>query len=183
MNTQQERAAGRSWRERMPALFRRVPSLVYRQGRTEPIVGPEARAELAALAEELGVLDEVLEPSFQRLDAEALGAQNSYRLLRLVLIVGAAVATLLGTWQAAADGSEWAGLAEGLVGALLAGVTALLQARGFHRRYLATRLGAERLRSEYFLFIARSGSYAGDRVAARAALEQQVLLIEQESGA
>ena len=99
-----------------------------------------------------------------------------------MLVFGAAVATLLGAWQAASEGSEWAGLAEGLVGAALAGVTALLQARSFHRRYLDSRLGAERLRSEYFGFLARTGRYKADPAAARRRLEEQVLRIEQETG-
>src|SRR5688572_8256845 len=106
-----------------PALLRRLPTLVYREGEQTPIVEPEVRSGLGALSADLTVLGEVLEPTFQRLDAAALRAQNSYHLLRLVLIFGAAIATLLGTWQAASDGSEWAGLAEGLVGASLAGVT------------------------------------------------------------
>jgi Protein of unknown function (DUF4231) len=163
-----------------PALLRRLPRLVYRAGEGEPIVPRAAPSELSALAADLALLDEVLEPSFQRLDAAALEAQNYYRLLRLVLIFGGALATLLGTWQAASDGSEWAGLAEGLLGALLAGVAALLQARGFHRRYLATRLGAERLRSECFLFLARTEQQV-DPAAARASLERRVLRIEQEA--
>ena len=165
-----------------PALLRRFPSLVYRGGKDQPIVDPEARSGLNALAPDFAVLDELLEPTFQRLDAAALRAQNSYRLLRVVLIFGAAIATVLGSWQAASAGRDWPGLAEGLVGAALAGVTALLQARGFHRRYLATRLGAERLRSEYFLFLARTGGYEGDPAAARRRLEEQVVRIEQESG-
>jgi len=162
--------------------MRRLPKLVYREQEGEPIVKAEARSGLGALADDFTVLDDVLEPVFQRLDAAALGAQNSYRLMRLVLIVGVAIATLLGTWQAASDGSEWAGLLEGLVGAMLAGVTALLHARGYHRRFLTTRLGAERLRSEYFLFLARVGEYDADAGAARMRLQEQVLRIEQEAG-
>jgi hypothetical protein len=165
---------------RRPALLRRLPRLVYHAGEGEPIVPREARAELGALAADLALLDEVLEPSFQRLDAAALEAQNNYRLLRLVLIFGGALATLLGSWQAASDGSEWAGLAGGVLGALLAGVAALLQARGFHRRYLAARLGAERLRSECFLFLAGTELQA-DPAAARVRLEEQALRIEQEA--
>ncbi|HEX8743520.1 MAG TPA: DUF4231 domain-containing protein [Thermoleophilaceae bacterium] len=166
-------------RERVPSAMRRLPRLVYRDDRRS-IVEPDARAGAAALSADFAVLDELLEPTFQRLDAAALRAQNSYRLLRLVLILGAALATLLGTWQAASDGSAWAGLAEGVVGAGLAGVTALLQARGFHRRYLSARLGAERLRSEYFLFLARAGEYTGAAPASR--LKERVLRIEQEAG-
>jgi Protein of unknown function (DUF4231) len=165
---------------RRPALFRRLPRLVYRGDEPQPIVPPEARSELGALADDLVLLDEVLQPSFERLDAAALRAQNSYRLLRLLLLFGGALATLLGTWQAASDGSEWAGLAEGVLGALLAGVAALLQARGFHRRYLATRLGAERLRSECFLFLARTDD-RDDPDAARLRLQELVLRIEQEA--
>jgi hypothetical protein len=164
-----------------PALLRRLPTLIYRESEQTPIVAQQARSAVGALSADLTVLDEVLEPTFQRLEAAALRAQNSYRLLRLVLIFGAAIATLLGTWQAASEGSEWAGLAEGLVGAPLAGVTALLQARGFHRRYLGTRLGAGRLRSEYFLFLAGTGGYQADSAAARRRLEEQVLRIEQQA--
>lgn len=166
-------------RKRFPAAVRRLPKLVYRES-LHPIVESEARSGAAALSADFGLLDEVLEPTFQRLDATALRAQNSYRLARLVLILGAALATLLGAWQAASNGSEWAGLAEGAIGAILAGVTALLQARGFHRRYLTARLGAERLRSEYFLFLARAGVY--DHPAAASRLRERVLRIEQEAG-
>lgn len=164
-----------------PALVRRLPALVYRPAAGEPIVAPQARSGLAALAADFELLDEVLEPRFQRLDEAALRAQNSYRLLRLVLIFGGALAALLGAWQAASEGSEWAGVTEGLVGALLAGVTALLQSRGFHRRYLACRLAAERLRSEYFLFLARPDELRADPGAAQRWLEERVLRIEQEA--
>jgi hypothetical protein len=164
-----------------PALVRRLPALIYRPGAGQPIVAPEARSGLAALAADLALLDEVLEPTFQRLDAAALRAQNSYRLLRLLLIFGGALATLLGTWQAAFEGSEWAGVTEGLLGALLAGLTALLQSRGFHRRYLVSRLAAERLRSEYFLFLARPDELRTDPETARRQLEERVLRVEQEA--
>jgi Protein of unknown function (DUF4231) len=162
-----------------PALIRRLPRLGYDPPATPPLVPPDARAAYPELAADLGVVDDVVQPALAQLDREALTAQNRHRLLRVAILVGAMTATLLGLWQTAADGAEVPAVAGGLVSAAVAFLSSLLRRSRVHRRFLQARLGAERLRSECFLFLARTSGYeAGDAVAT---LQGRVAAIERES--
>lgn len=138
------------------------------------------RASFPELTDEFAVLDAELMETFKAFDHDALEAQNRFRLLQLLLLVGGAVATVLGTVQAALHGGA---LALGVTGAVLAGLLAplALAARSgkSHRRYLTSRLKAERLRSEYFVYLAGAGEYASlDRGERRRLLGQTVAAIE-----
>jgi hypothetical protein len=77
-----------------------------------------------------------------------------------LVIVGGAAATSLGAVQAALGGGvPVIGITEAvLAGALAASVT-YVRARQAQREYFTTRLKAERLRGEYFLFLGRVHPY------------------------
>src|SRR5262245_59780969 len=143
----------------LPALVRRFPKLVWRAQPTAAPVPETDRAEYGELTRDFELLDRLLVPTFGRYDARALKAQNQFRRQQIVLIPGSAVATILGVLQAASiDGSAFAWTEAALAG-LLAPVAA--RTGRAQRTYLSSRLKAERLRSEYFVFLARGRDYAG----------------------
>jgi hypothetical protein len=146
---------------RKPSLTRRLPQLRWRQGDEWPIVSAAQRAEFPEFETDFGVLDAVLVPAYRRFDGEALEAQNRFRRMQLLLISGGATATILGIIQAALGGGAAAlGIAEAILAGLLASL-AVGQSGKAHRHFLNSRLKAERLRSEYFVFLTRSSGYAG----------------------
>lgn len=147
---------------RQPSLTRRLPELRWRQGEQEPIVGAAERADYPELEADLGVLDAVLVPAYYRLDGEALEAQNRFRLTQLLLILGGATATILGIIQAAIGGGNVAlGIVEAVLAGLLAPLAVATRSGKAHRHFLTSRLRAERLRSEYFVFLTGAAGYAG----------------------
>jgi hypothetical protein len=119
--------------------------------------------------------------AFTRLDEAAGRAQNAFRLERLTLIFGGAAATSLGAVQASVGGGV-AALA--LIQAVLAGGLSVVAFRARARRsqqtYLTSRLKAERLRGEYFLFLMRRGPYADEdgRADALAARVDEIETVE-----
>jgi hypothetical protein len=146
---------------RKPSLTRRLPHLRWRQGDEWPIVSDAQRTKFPEFEAEFGVLDAVLVPAYRRFDGEALEAQNRFRRMQLLLILGGATATILGIIQAALGGGASAlGIAEAILAGLLASV-AVGQSGKAHRHFLDSRLKAERLRSEYFVFLTSSAEYAG----------------------
>jgi Protein of unknown function (DUF4231) len=162
-----------------PAALKRFPSL-----RTRPaeglIVPPELRARCPALEEDFAVLDRELLPRFQELDRAALQAQNQFRLEQVLLILGGVLAVVLGALQGALRGAAWPGVAEALVGGLLAVVGVRTRELRAQRRYLTSRVKAERLRGEYFRYLGRVGEYAGADRAKR--LAWQVASIYRAKG-
>jgi len=142
------------------ALRSTFPRLRWRPGERYPLVPPEVRADATALADDLAILDAELLPDFYDFDEAALHAQNTYRLGQTVVIVGGAVATALGAVQAALGGgvAEIA-IAEALVAGILTGAVAYLRGRRAQQDYFTSRLKAERLRSEYFVFLGRVAPY------------------------
>jgi Protein of unknown function (DUF4231) len=143
-----------------PAAFKRFPALRLRPQQAV-IVPPELRARCPALEEDFAVLDRELLPRFQELDRTALQAQNQFRLEQVVLILGGVVAVVLGALQGALREAAWPGVVEALVGGLLAVVGVRTRELHAQRRYLTSRVKAERLRGEYFRFLGRVGEYAG----------------------
>ena len=157
-------------------LFERVPHIRWKPpAPLERIVSAQALDEYPSLRADLDTADAVLLGPFQQANLAALEAQNRHRFDQLLLIGGAALATLAGAIGAAAETARWPGLVE----AVLAGGTTALALRGReahdHDEYLSQRLRAERLRSEYFQFVTRSGPYAGDA--------QPVLRLRQRTAA
>jgi len=167
-----------------PALVRRLPKVVWRVPAAATPVPESARAEFPELAPDLAVLDDVLVPTFSRYDTQALRAQNDYRRQQLVLIGGSALATIFGVLQAASAGGSVFGWSEAVLAGLLAPVAVAARGGRAHRRYLASRLKAERLRSEYFVFLARAGEYgaAATDEARTAALRDAVDLLDNSEG-
>jgi hypothetical protein len=51
------------------------------------------------------------------------------------------------------------GIAEALIAGALAGALTYVRGRGAQQEYLTSRLKAERLRAEYFVFLARVAPY------------------------
>ena len=147
---------------RRPALFKRFPKFRTSPS-TEEIVPRAKRGGYPAFREDFEILDEKLLPTFQMLDTEALKSQNRYRWMYVILIFGGAIATIVGIFQLAFITVSWLDIIEAVAAALLGFTTAWLQAQNDQERYLTARLAAERLRSQYFLFLARCGDYANEQ--------------------
>jgi hypothetical protein len=147
-----------------PAALVRFPRLRLRHER-RPLVSPADRARYPALAEDFATLDEILMEPFHRLDEAAAESQNTFLRSQVILIAGSAAAAIVGAVHTAVGGGDpWLGGGQALLtGGLtvLATVVARLQARA---RYVDQRQRAERLRSHYFLFLARAEPYASGDV-------------------
>jgi SMODS and SLOG-associating 2TM effector domain 3 len=173
-----------SWfRFQRPALLARFPKIFWNPSLDDPwandwpMVRSEHLAEFPALADDLAMWTEELEPRFRRLDHGAQVLQNQFWRQNLTLIIGGLVATALGATQAAMGGGV-AGLAaaQAVLTGLLVGMAVLIRSRRAQQRYLTARLQAERIKSEFFLFLGRAGDYAsGDRAGM---LRRQVDAIE-----
>ncbi len=122
-------------------------------------------------AADFQILDEHLLPVFLELDAEALRAQNDFRMEQLILIGGGLVATVLGALHMAFGLGTAADAGTGLpvtgawawAGAVVSAVVATVTARARDLRnqdvYRTSRLKAELLRGEFYLFLGRVGDY------------------------
>jgi hypothetical protein len=142
-----------------PIAFKRLPTLRWKP-RDDALVPPDIQSKYPALASDFAILDEELMPRFHELDNQALKAQNQFRLEQLVLIVGGAIAAILGGLQGAFTNTPWPGFIEALLGVVLTVVAVRTREVRAQRRYLVSRVKAERLRGEYFLFLGRVGGYA-----------------------
>jgi hypothetical protein len=164
-----------------PALVARLPSLRWKPGTPWPLVREEQRAEAAELADDFEILDRELVPRYRRHDEDALRAQNEFRVGQLAIVVGGGVATALGSMQAAlGGGNAGLGIAEGIITAALTTAIFYLRHRDAQRRYMTARLKAERLRSEYFVFLSRTDPYDVENRDERAKqLRAQVRAIER----
>jgi hypothetical protein len=122
----------------------------------------EAQAQRPDLAADFATLECELMPYFRELDANALRLQNQFRLHQVTLIFGGALATILGALHANLA-SAWIAISETVLAAVLSGVAVRSQTTRAHERYSSDRLKAEKLRSEYFLFLGRIGTYSDER--------------------
>lgn len=146
-----------------PAFLAPRPRFFWRAGEHYPLVSTELRAASPALGGDFDVLDHEVLPDFYELDEGALRAQNAFRLGQLLVLLGGALATSLGAVQAALGGGvAEIGIVEALVGGLLAAGVAYVRGRQAQREYFTTRLKAEQLRGEYFLFLGRVPPYDCD---------------------
>jgi Protein of unknown function (DUF4231) len=139
-------------------LFKRFPKFRLSL-KDEPIVPLKDRSNYPSFAADFELLDKELIPRFYELDKEALRHQNHYRWMYVVLICGSSVATILGITQLALRDIEILGILGAIVAAGLAIATFAVRSFNCHERYLNTRLAAERLRSEYFLFLGHYKPY------------------------
>lgn len=143
-----------------PALVAKFPRVRWRAAERNPLVQPDLRDASPALDVDLEILDRELLPDFYDFDEAALRAQNTFRLGQLFVIFGGATATTLGAVQAALGGGvAEVGIVEALVAGALAGAVSYVRGRQAQRDYFTSRLKAERLRSEYFLFLGRVAPY------------------------
>jgi hypothetical protein len=160
--------AARRLNVRRPALLARLPEVRWRPGEDWPVV-PADRTGYSTLGPELALWDQELEARFRTLDHQAQRLQNRFLLLNLILIFGSVAATILGAVQAATGGGNiWLAVFGALLSGFLVGVAVLVRDRRAQRGYLNARLKAERMKSEYFLFLAGVGEYASAHDPARA---------------
>jgi hypothetical protein len=146
---------------RKPALSRYLPQL-WGTPEQHAILSADDRSRFPDLADDFELLGAELEEPFRRYDRDALAGQNRFRLVYLLLIVGGATATALGALQCAAHGGKlWIGIAGAIVAGLLAPLAIAAQNGRSHRAYFTNRLKAERLRSEYFVFLVGAAEYDG----------------------
>lgn len=143
-------------------LFKRLPKLRWKPPEKEELVPIEAQARRPDLAADFATLESELMPYFRELDANALRLQNQFRLRQVTLIFGGALATILGALHANLA-SAWIGISETVLAAVLSGVAVRSLTARAHERYSSDRLKAEKLRSEYFLFLGRIGTYLDER--------------------
>jgi Protein of unknown function (DUF4231) len=141
-------------------LFGRLPRIVWHPKINEQIVPLETQQKYPALSEDFKFLEEYLLEHFRTFDNDALRAQNAFWREQLFLIVGGAGATILGAIQATFTGLSWPGLIEGILAIVLVGATQHLKRVKAQEIYFTSRLKAEALRSEYFLFLGRIDRYA-----------------------
>jgi hypothetical protein len=183
-NEQRRRRKGR---QHWPALIARFPRLFWRPAEDEawdsdrPVVSPQSLADYPWLSTDLMVWPDRLERRFRQHDHRAQILQNRFWRQRVLLIGGGLLATSLATIQAAWGGGHvWLAVPQTVLTGLLAGLAVLLRSRRAQYGYLTARLKAERIKSEFYLFLARSGDYAHDDRVAR--LSQAVDDIEASEG-
>jgi hypothetical protein len=147
------------------ALFKRLPSLRWSPPRDQNVIPAEAQTQSPTFSGDFKTLEDELMPHFRELDAEALRVQNQFRLNQVTLIFGGALATILGALHASlgAGPAVWAGIIESVLAAVLSAVALRLQGTHAQERYFSDRLKAEKLRTEYFLFLGRLGTYADEQ--------------------
>lgn len=143
-------------------LFKRFPNFHPLPKEEQHFIQPDERSQYPAFAEDFTTLDKELMPYFRELDNKALHAQNVYRWMYVILIFGGALVTILGIVQIAFIKVAGIGIGGAVIAAILGTVTALLSSFRYHEQYLNARLAAERLRSEYFLYLGRYDQYADE---------------------
>ena len=147
-----------------PALLVRFPTL-RRRFASHPIVAPDGAARFPELAEDTAVADQVIGPVFAECDRAALREQNRYRRQQVVIIFGTALVSGLGGLQAVFPDQRWPGVLLVVLGLLLAFVGQVAGELKASDTFLEERVKAERLRSTFFRYLARTGRYprAADR--------------------
>lgn len=144
-------------------LFKRRPKLFWKPRLGEQIVSPKAQAQYPALKNDFDILEQQLMSNFRNLDNQALQAQNQFRLQQFILIVGGVLTSAFGAVQAALSGkARWPGVTEAIIAIALTAVSFIAQQTKSQKKYFSSRLKAERLRGEYFLFLGRMGGYKDD---------------------
>jgi Protein of unknown function (DUF4231) len=155
-------------------MLRRFPKL-RAPADSWSVIPSEKRAEYPEFAGDFAVLDREVAPAFTEYDLAALRDQNSFRRQQVLILIGSALVTGLGGLQAVFVGQRWPGVVLAVIGVLLAASTRAAGEQSLQRDYLEARVKAERLRGLHFLYLSRSGPYAGpDR---EAALRLSVLAI------
>lgn len=167
----------RSATQGRPAALRRLPRLRWHDPPSSAPVGPADADRFPALADDLQVLSEELEPVFVDFDRRALREQNRFRRQQVLLFAGSLTTTVLGAVQAALGGTAWPGWLVAVTGGFMTALTFVARHRSSHLRYLETRLQAEQLRGLFFRYLGRMGPFAGDDARRRNALAAHVEMI------
>ncbi|HEX6526159.1 MAG TPA: DUF4231 domain-containing protein [Streptosporangiaceae bacterium] len=146
-----------------------------------PVLPEDADERYPQLVPDFQIWRNKLERPFRRLDHEAQLLQHQFWRQQVTLIVGGLLVTALGAYQAASGGgNKGTAAAQAVLAGLLTGLAALARARRAQQGYLTARLKAERIKSEFFLFMGRVGAYAeADR---EGRLEQRVEDIADAEG-
>lgn len=160
-------------------LFKRLPRFRPLLRAEEEIIPPEEQNNYPDFASDFTTLQNVLLPTFREVDNEALRSQNLYRWIYIILILGGALVTIVAILQIAFLNYSWIAFIGTAIATMLAVATGFLQSFKYQERYFNARLGAERLRSEYFLFLSYSGLYANDQDRVQK-LEQRIIEIRRE---
>lgn len=160
-----------------PTLFKRWPRFNPLPSKPQEIITLDEREKHPAFASDFEILQEKLIPAFRGLDNEALNCQNQSRFMYLILIVGSMLATMLIVVQIALLAATVLDIVGTLIALILTIATSRLQAFKYQERYFNARLGAEQLRSEYFLFLGHLGQYANDDRVQQ--LERQIIKIRK----
>lgn len=148
-------------------LFKRFPKLRLPLHIDQELIPRDVQEEYQKIdpdfAKDFVVLEETLMQDFRDCDHYAARAQNQFHRQQVILILGSILVTTLGAVQvtlaALTHTSLGAGLAEAVVAAILAGVAQFTQASRAQQRYFGSRLKAETLRAEYFLFLGHLHPY------------------------
>jgi Protein of unknown function (DUF4231) len=140
-----------------------------------PVIPDDTRASCPSLVPDFQVLDREVTAAFVEADLAALRSQNRYRRQQVIILLGSAALTGLGGLQALFADQRWPGLLLAVLGVLLAATGRATRELDDLKGYLNERVKAERLRALHFLFLSRTGKYAGaDR---RANLQRAVVAI------
>ena len=163
-------------------LFSRFPSLRWRPQTHTQIVPLAAQSEFPEFLEDFATLERELLPHFRTLDNDALSRQNQFRLEQLLLIFGGMLAAILGALQTALSGAAWPGIAETILAAALTAVAFRQRELRARDRYSASRLKAEALRREYFLFIGRLRPYEQESERVRQLIQRIGQILTDQAG-
>ncbi|MGY1683282.1 DUF4231 domain-containing protein [Geodermatophilus sp. SYSU D01176] len=143
-----------------PQMLVRFPKL-RSPAESWPVIPDDKRASYPSLAPDFQVLDREVTGAFVEADLAALRHQNRYRRQQVVILLGSAALTGLGGLQALVTDQRWPGLLLAVLGVLLAATGRASRELDDLKDYLSERVKAERLRALHFLFLSRTGPYAG----------------------
>lgn len=156
---------------RRPAVLQHFPTLRWPESKPvdtvdplkfDPILhGPFPPAMVHEYAADIDVLGKHLLPQYLFEDEEAKRAQNEFRRDQVILIIGGVIATGLAALPAALPLSikdEWS-VAAAIFTAFLAAWASRSRDLASQERWRTSRLKAELLRGEYFLYLGRAKPY------------------------
>lgn len=153
---------------RRPAMLQHFPRLRWPHQepvesvdplKFDPILhAPFPPALVHDYAADLDVLGRHLLPQYLFEDREALRAQNEFRRDQIILIIGGVIATGLAALPAVLRGDAWS-VAAAIFTAFLAAWASRSRDLASHERWRTSRLKAELLRGEYFLYLGRARPY------------------------
>jgi hypothetical protein len=149
-----------------PALLAHFPRFRWKDPKPDPetdaVLGKPFPADLRPhYAADLAVLNEHLLPQYVAEELDASRAQNEYRRDQVVLIIGGIIATGLAAAPGELTGAGWK-VAAAIAASFLAIWAGRSRDLNSQERWRTSRLKAELLKSEYFLFLGRAEPYDKD---------------------